>query len=587
MKYTLNKRASNAHNDDDAYNPYVLDSYGSDTDNDPNELAKPTVLAEFLASSMVRLMAVSLAGLLFGTVFHTTGVLLGTLKLTCLALLFLTLRNTHNWRTSFILGWAFGATATFSGMSWLYTAMHDIGGLDIWLAVLAMMLFSLLLGAFTAVSTALFTVVKNRTHRFTFNFVACWVLGEWLRTWVITGMPWMTTGYGFLETPLTGVASSFGVLGVSAVAILLAVCLVRLVFGEPFESFISTFHAYKNPSFAGKARHQKIPAYFKNLKRFALDKVLLIAGLTLAMCYILGFQSYTTPYGQAITVSLLQGNIPQNLKFDERQSRNNLEVYAELVSRSTGQLVVLPETALPLWQNIPSDIVDRLKAAPGTLVVGSLGMQGKRYTNRLETPFVLNTINSPNASTTASARKASIAVPKPWFYDKSHLVPFGESIPWGFDFFVAMMKIPMSSLAAGSTQTPNLQVAGLNIAPNICYEEIFAHEWRHRAAKANILLNASNFGWYGNSAIFEQHMNIARMRVLEFQKPYLSATNNGTTLIVKPDGSINALKPNRGSVLEDSVQGMVGVSPYSVWGDWALVALALGLLLWSVIKHKR
>jgi apolipoprotein N-acyltransferase len=543
---------------------------------------------EFIETPSVKLIAISLVGLIFGGLFQFTGIWLGAIKLLCLSALFFVLRTNVGVKSAFIFSWVFGASVTLGGMNWLFTAMHDIGGLPNWIAGLAMLLFSLLLGSFNGLAGATFEWIKHRTYRFTIPFVATWTLAEWLRTWVLTGMPWMSTGYGFLDTPLTGIAPVFGVLGISAASALLAVCIIRLVFGEPFETALSKFSQYNS------TKPDRIPNYFKHLKRFQPTKVIfLILSLCILSIYS-GKTHHTKPYGAPLSVSLLQGNIPQSLKFDRESRWNHMEIYANLAVSRPAQLTVMPETAFPTWEEVPNEIFNRIQQIPGTLVVGNIGQTKQGYTNRLEAPFLTNTplistikppskksTNNTSAVNTVSESKSS------WIYDKQHLVPFGETIPTGFRWFVNMMSIPLASLSTGNTKSPHLKVADLNIAANICYEEIFAHEWRKRAAQAHVLLNASNFGWYGDSSVLNQHVNIARMRALEFQKPYLSATNNGSTLFAQANGEVTVAPRNTAAVLSGAVQGMSGFTPYSIWGDWGIVAVMLALLSLVFLAGRR
>ncbi len=479
------------------------------------------------------LLGASLAGAVFGALFHLTDAWAIAIKWLCLAAAFIAVRRCDSQTSALLTGWAWGAGATLTGMGWLYIAMHDVGGMPAWMAAIAMVLFSLLLGVFNGFSALGATLLKHRTHAFVLPFVACWVLGEWLRTWVLTGLPWMSVGYGFLDTPLTGLASSLGVMGMSAAAVLLGVCTAQLLNRQRIKAFIGG------------------------------------AGV-LAACYFAGQTQYTNPFGAPLTAALLQGNVPQDLKFDPVAKLTYMRRYADLVAQSTAQLTVMPETALPALQStLPNDIVATLKAARGTQLIGLAGEIEGRYTNRMATPFV--------ASSAA-----------PWVYDKHHLVPFGEMIPTGFQWFVNMMNIPLSSMGRGAAGQANLTVDGLSIAPNICYEEIFAHEWRERGGQAHVLLNVSNFGWYGDSTALPQHAGIARMRALEFQKPYLSATNNGATLAVLPNGAVQAqLANNTQGTLNVTVQGMAGQTPYSRWGDWAVVLLAVLVLSVSLLRTKQ
>ena len=248
---------------------------------DEHRLQKPFWL-EFIETPTIKLMVVALFGLVFGGLFQFTGLWLGAVKLLCLAALFFALRRNIGLKSAFIISWVFGTAVTLAGMSWLFTAMHTMGELPAWIASIAMLLFGLLLGFFNGIAGLTFEWIKRRTHRFTLPFVATWTLGEWLRTWVFTGMPWMTTGYGFLDTPLTGIAPILGVLGVSAASCVLAVCIVRLLFGEPFES------ALTRTSLFNSAKLDTIPSYFKNIKRFQTVKVTFFNSISVCFVYIFG-----------------------------------------------------------------------------------------------------------------------------------------------------------------------------------------------------------------------------------------------------------------------------------------------------------
>ena len=497
-----------------------------------------------------RLLALLLAGSAFGALFHVQAFWAVGIKLLCIAAVFVSVQDSQSKTpksralvSPFLLGWAWGAGATLTGMGWLYTAMHDVGGMPAALAGVAMGLFALLLGAFNGVAAAGAAWSTQRTQQAALPFVACWVLGEWLRTWVLTGLPWMSVGYGFLDTPLAGAAPSLGVLGVGAAAVGLAVCTALLITGRRVAAATAVAAA-------------------------------IYGCVLLLVCFAAQQFAFTQASGAPLSVALLQGNVPQTLKFDRAASQTYMQRYADMALQSTAQLTVMPETALPnVLQQLPAELQAKLSSAPQTLVVGTIGQtqgsQGVQYTNRLATPYAA----------------------QPWTYDKVHLVPFGEAIPSGLQWVVDLMRMPLSSLRRGAQGQADLTVGGLSIAANICYEEIFAHEWRARGGAAHLLLNASNFGWYGDSNVFAQHANIARMRALEFQKPYLSATNNGATLAVLPTGAVQAsLAHNTVGTLAVSVQGMVGFTPYARWGDWGAVIAAfllLAVLHLRAARHSR
>jgi apolipoprotein N-acyltransferase len=179
----------------------------------------------------------------------------------------------------------------------------------------------------------------------------------------------------------------------------------------------------------------------------------------------------------------------------------------------------------------------------------------------------------------------------PYRYDKVHLVPFGEFIPAGFRWFTDMMRIPLGDFSRGTPDAPSFPVRGQRVAPNICYEDLFGEELALRFADAarapTILANVSNIAWFGDTVAVPQHLNITRLRTLELQRPMLRATNTGATAIVDHRGRVQAmLAPFTQGVLEGTVQGREGLTPFARWASrlglmpYTVLALAMAALAW-------
>ena len=177
-----------------------------------------------------------------------------------------------------------------------------------------------------------------------------------------------------------------------------------------------------------------------------------------------------------------------------------------------------------------------------------------------------------------------------WRYDKHHLVPFGEFIPPWFKWFTRMMNIPLGDFNRGAIGQASFAWQGQRIAPNICYEDLFGEELAARFVDANnaptLFANVSNLGWFGNSIAIDQHLQISRMRALEFQRPFLRATNTGATAILNYQGQVVASLPRfTVGVLQHEVEGRSGTTPYAWWaarlGLWPLWLLALAVLVWG------
>jgi apolipoprotein N-acyltransferase len=150
------------------------------------------------------------------------------------------------------------------------------------------------------------------------------------------------------------------------------------------------------------------------------------------------------------------------------------------------------------------------------------------------------------------------------------LVPFGEFVHPLFKWFLAIVNIPLSDFNSGSISQPSLIWQGQRIAPNICYEDLFGEDLAARfvdpSAAPTMLVNISNIAWFGNTIAIDQHLNISRMRSLEFERPMLRATNTGATAIIDHRGRVTQLLPRhtRG-VLVGEVEGHKGITPYAWW----------------------
>lgn len=452
-----------------------------------------------------------------------------------------------------VVGGLFGLGWFLSGVSWVYISMHDYGGMPSVLAALATLLFCAFLALFPVVSCVMFKKLQtSQTHwRNTLLFAACWTLGEWLRSVVLTGFPWISTGSAHVMGPLRGYVPILGMLGTTLIAAWTAALGSRAV---------SALLAHQRGAFVRAS--------------FALATLILL-GLALT------HHTWVQPYGKPMQVRLLQGNIPQDIKFDLARFHETFDRYGQLISQQPADLIALPETALPqLWSEIDPQFKAALQQFSNTtgshIVLGvPLSDSPTRYTN--SALLIAPHKNALNATTPAR-------------YDKTHLVPFGEFIPFGFHWFVEMMNIPLGDFYRNPAPQIPFTVGDQRIAPNICYEDLFGEEIRHSLQEptpATMLLNMSNIAWFGNSIALPQHLQASQMRALETGRPMLRATNTGMTAIIAPDGRVTQiLKPLQVGTLNATVQGMQGMTPYVRYGNWPTLGL-IGLVLFlALIKHK-
>jgi apolipoprotein N-acyltransferase len=289
--------------------------------------------------------------------------------------------------------------------------------------------------------------------------------------------------------------------------------------------------------------------------------------LLLASGALLRGIDWTQPHGAPLKVSLLQGNVPQSLKWDPKRLPLSIETYIGLAKANPAALTVLPETAIPLYfSEVPRDVLRSLTTHGDALIGVAVGTTDGGYTN-------------------GAVALTPQLVPRA--YAKRHLVPFGEYPPPGFAWFFRFARIPMSNFTAGTSQQAPLDIAGQRIAPNICYEDLFGEELLASLPAATLLVNLSNTAWFGDSLAQPQHLQIARLRALETGRVMLRATNTGMTAMVNPDGSIAAaLPPFTTASLVVEAQGRTGMTPYARWGNALALLIAVAAVLPALRRKK-
>ena len=440
-----------------------------------------------------------------------------------------------------VLGWLFSCAWLTGTWWWLFISMHVYAGLAASLAGIAVVLLAGFLSLYYALAAALFVRGRRATVlRDGALFAGLWLGAELLRGTLLTGFPWGAGGYAHVDGPLAPLARWVGVYGIGAAAAFCAYLISLLA-------------------------HQPVRASWRYW-------VALVATLgLLAACNVRPPDSAvrvgTAPRPE-LQVALLQGNIPQDEKFEQGTGVPiALDWYGRMLANTKAQLVVAPETAIPLLpQQLPVGYMDALRQrfARGdraTLVGIPLGSFKDGHTN-------------------------SVMGLKPgdssYRYHKHHLVPFGEFVPPFFKWFTRMMNIPLGDFNRGEVHQPSFGWEGQRLAPNICYEDLFGEElaarFRDPATAPTIFVNVSNIAWFGDTIAIDQDLQISRMRALEFGRPMIRATNTGSTAIIDRFGRVTAALPRytRG-VLRGSVEGGSGLTPFARWVS------ALGLVpLWVV-----
>ena len=485
------------------------------------------------------------------------------LAIICWMGLYLLLRQPGTLRRAFGIGFNFGLGHFLGGVSWVYVSMHDIGGMPAALALLATVLFAAYLALYPMLATGLFRLTHgahgalHQTHDTLSRvprllspliFAASWTSFELLRGYVFTGFPWLSLGYAEAPpSPLAGYAPILGVYGLSFIT-----CWVAGMAGEIWQ----------------RARDQGWHwSSALNPLVFAIT-ALVVSG------YGLQTISWTKPEGAPIKVSLLQGNVPQTMKWQPELYVQTLLTYFQLARNNPATLIVLPETAIPsLLSEAPPEFLHDLQR------IG----QEQRGNILLGVPTGESTRDRSWFANSA----VSMGIDPLQIYSKVHLVPFGEITPPGFGWFLKLIQMPLPNFSAGDADQPLMQLSNQKVAVNICYEDIFGNEIARRAQQATLMINLSNTAWFGDSLAQPQHLQIAQIRALENGRPMLRATNTGMTAVIGPRGERQAvLAAFTRNALIANVQGMQGKTPFQRWRNWPVIGLCLTLLLWGLVTRR-
>jgi apolipoprotein N-acyltransferase len=438
-----------------------------------------------------------------------------------------------------IRGLLFGIGYFGLGVYWIFISIYEFGHAPLWISVILTALVILFLSLFPALAGYCFTRFYPRFSLRTciLAFPAVWSLSEWVRGWAFTGFPWLTMGDSQTHAFFLGTASIGGTILISFILAHIAGLVVHAIHEK----------SYLFPT---------------------LYLMLLGAGL-----FSLNKIEWTTRTDKPITVSLVQGNIAQSLKWERGEAENTVETYKKLTENHwDSQLIIWPEAAIP----VPIPDSDAW--------VNELDIQAKKHHTSLlfgvpiESAEIRGIYNGIQAVGITQGQ-----------YLKRHLVPFGEffPMPWLSGRILQQLDIPMSNFQRGKAQQALIQADNTLIASYICYEIAFADEVRGTLGKANVIVAISDDAWFGHSNAQAQQLQMAQMRAMENRRPVLSATNNGLTAIIGADGNINShLEPFATGVLSAQIQPLSGITFWSKHGMDTVLLLSLISLVCGKSREK-
>jgi len=441
---------------------------------------------------------------------------------------------------AFRLGFFFGLGQFGAGVSWVYVSIQTFGGMPPVLAAVCVVAFVFLLSFFPAFAGLLQSWFRRLAFltRVAVLMPICFLLFEWLRGWVLTGLPWLSTGYAMLPTPMVNYAPIGGVYLVGLLTLIsigVIIAVVRDTNGRTIFASIFTAAIW----FGG----------------FFLDQ-----------------HSFTAPEGEPVKVALIQNNIPLLNKWDEARKLEIISGYIQASSKHTDKdLVVWPEGAMPEYiENLPPQFWSTLEQHPADFAFGALSSPASekgRYFNSLIGVSDTRTI-----------------------YHKQHLVPFGEFFPFQqiLDPVLQYLTIPMADFTPWDRPQPPIRLAGHNAAVSICYEDAFPHEWRSDVAQSGFLLNVSEDMWFGNSLAPHQRLQMAQFRSRESERPMVRSSNNGLSSLISAKGRVLKIAPQfQEAVVEGEIQPRLGVTPFVQYGDLPALIVGVFLFLCGLIFGRR
>ncbi len=417
-------------------------------------------------------------------------------------------------RGIFLAGWLFGGGYFGFGVYWIYNSLHVFGMAPPIVAGGITALLVIILALAPAAAFSFYHYARRRIGAPGLWLLPLFWFGlEWFRGWFLTGMPWLSLGYSQTGSPLAGFAPLIGVYGISALCVLMSVALFILL-------------------------------------RDRRWSMLVIVIAVPVLGWLLQQPEWTEARGKPLKVTMVQGNIPQEVKWRRDQRQNIFNTYwRETGNHWDSDLIVWPETALPGHSaEIEESVLQPMRQTAienGTSIVTGL-VVSEDGENRF--------YNS-----------VAMLGEKRGYYHKRHLVMFGEYYPmrWMLDFLSGLISIPYSDLTAGPAEQEPMQLDGHSLGMSICFEDVFSRDILLALPEANLLINLSNDAWFGDSTAPHQHMQIAQMRARETGRVMMRATNTGVSAFIDHNGSV--ISQSRQFVTEsisETVQGRGGVTPF-------------------------
>lgn len=441
-------------------------------------------------------------------------------------------------KQAFWRGGLFGLSMFGVGVSWIYVAIHVFGQSGMLLAGLLTFLFVAFLASYIAVLGWLikkFSAADFTLKDYLLLLPVAWLGLELFRAWFLSGFPWLELGVSQIDGPLAGYAPIIGINGVSLLVAFTAALLLYSVQNRVWLWLLPIVSLW-------------------------------VGGAALRHV------DWTIPVSEPVKTTIVQGNVPQHIKWNSEQLVNTLVLYQKMSeSHWDSDLIVWPENALPTFYHQLQDfyLTPLQQAAQSHQTDMLIGLPVRDDNGR----------DYYNSMLKLGENEA--------FYHKRHLVPFGDYVPFEWlRGLIGFFNLPMSSFVAGTEEQPLLEVAGQKIGVSICYEDVFSTEVLATLPQATMLVNATNNAWYGDSFAPHQHLQISRSRALETGRPLIRATTNGISAFVDEKGQILARTAQfEKATLTADIQPREGTTPYVNWQRWPVWLMSVFmLLLWAYYR---
>ncbi len=440
------------------------------------------------------------------------------------------------------LAFLFGCGMYGSGTSWVYVAIHDFAHTPAALAAVMTLIFVLGLAFVFALPFAVFSrFFSQHPLSSAFGFSAIWVIGEWIRSWFLTGFPWLYLGYAHADTWLSGWAPILGVYGISFIVCISATVCMQM---------LCAYRASPKPQWQSG----------------------IILGAALLGIWIAGWslnahhkQTLSKPTS-TISTALIQPNIPLEVKWNPLYQDQILDILREETEPFWGRdLIVWPEASIPLMYHDAGNFLDEINT---TAIANNSGLITGILYDDAQPGVYYNSIAGLGRSS--------------GLYFKQRLVPFGEYVPLEkyLRGLINFFNLPNSVIFPGPKEQNILQLDDKLIAPSICYEIVYPDLVARLANEAQLLITISNDAWFGDSIGPLQHFQMARMRAIENHRTVIRATNTGISGVISPEGKalITSKQFERDSITYNETPLYTHLTLYAQFGSWPILIIC-GLIL--------